>query len=81
MDEVYGERLLISTSADKSDLKGNILAVRAFELSKYIARRKIDFTTGMITDCYIVFAGEAVRVNARYQTRRGIERKIEMLKP
>lgn len=153
MDEVYGERLLISTSADKSDLKSNIraarailnsfsevvirinphrmefghknpeyticeqlgdrkgimcergvtagfksakkqgckvvvidldehiLAVRAFELSKYIARRKNDFTTGMVTDCYIVFAGGAVRVNARYQTRREIESKIEMLKP
>ena len=153
MDEVYGERLLISTSADKSDLKSNIraarailysfpevvirinphrmefghknpeyticeqlgdrkgimgergvtagfksakkqgckvvvidldehiLAVRAFELSKYISRRKTDFTTGIITDCYVVFAGEAVRVNARYQTRREIESKIETLKP
>lgn len=153
MDEVYGERLLISISADKSDLNGNIraarailnsfpevvirinphriefghknpeyticeqlgdrkgimgergvtagfksakkqgckvvvidldehiLAVRAFELSKYISRRKTDFTTGMITDCFIVFAGKAVRVNASYQTRREIESKIEMLKP
>lgn len=63
------------------DLDEHILAVRAFELSKYIARRKNDFTTGMVTDCYIVFAGGAVRVNARYQTRREIESKIEMLKP
>lgn len=53
------------------DLDEHILAVRAFELSKYIARRKADFTTGMITDCYVVFAGEAVRVNARPDEEEG----------
>ena len=48
LDEVYGERLLIS-------VKG--------------------------TDCYVVFCGNAVRVNARYQTRIEIEHKIETLRP
>ena len=63
------------------DLDEHIFEVRAFELSRYIARRKADFTNGMITYCYIVFNGEAVRVNARYQTRKEIESKIELLKP
>ena len=63
------------------DLDEHILEVRAFELSKYIARRKADFVNGMITDCYVVYNGEAVRVNARYQTRIEIEHKIAMLKP
>ena len=35
----------------------------------------------MIIDCYVVFNGEAVRVNAKYQTRREIEGKLEILKP
>ena len=42
---------------------------------------KEDFTLGMITDCYVVFCGKAVRVNARYQTRIEIEHKIETLRP
>ena len=33
------------------------------------------------TDCYVVFCGNAVRVNARYQTRIEIEHKIETLRP
>ena len=53
------------------DLDEHILAVRAFELSKYLARCKADFTTGMITDCYVVFAGEAVRVNAKPDEEEG----------
>lgn len=63
------------------DLDEHIRQVNAFELSRYISRRKADFTSGMITDCYIVFDGEAVRVNAKYQTRVEIQEKIEMLKP
>ncbi|MDO4211026.1 MAG: hypothetical protein Q4D23_04830 [Bacteroidales bacterium] len=63
------------------DLDEHIRQVNAFELSRYISRRKADFTSGMITDCYIVFDGEAVRVNAKYQTRVEIQQKIEMLKP
>ncbi len=63
------------------DLDEHIFQVRPFELSKYIARRKADFTNGLITDCYVVFNGQAVRVNARYQSRREIESKIEMLRP
>lgn len=63
------------------DLDEHIFQVRAFERSKYISRRKADFTSGMITDCYVVFDGNAVRVNARYQTRIEIQSKIEMLKP
>ena len=153
LDEVFGERLLISCNADKNELDSNIRAARAilcsyseicirinahtycighknpeyticsdlgdrkgimsekgvtagfksakkqgckvvvidldehvhhldsFELSKYISRRKEDFTSGMISDCYIVFCGKAVRVNARYQTRIEIEHKIETLRP
>lgn len=153
LDEVFGERLLISVKADKSELGSNIRAARAilrsyndvsirinshtyaighknpeyticeelgdrkgvmsekgitagfksakkqgckivvidldehvcrldtFALSKYISRRKADFTSNMITDCYVVFYGRAVRVNARYQTRREIERKLEILRP
>jgi hypothetical protein len=63
------------------DLDEHIMQVRPFELSKYIARRKADFVNELITDCYVVFCGQAVRVNARYQTRREIEMKIEMLGP
>ncbi len=118
LDEEFGERLLISINADKSELGCNIRAARAilrsydeisirinphtyaighkivvidldehvmhldsFSLSKYISRRKTDFTSCMITDCYVVFYGKAVRVNARYQTRREIETKLETLRP
>ena len=153
LDEVYGERLLISVKADRNELSSNIRAARAilrsysdvriqinahsyvfghknpeyticdelgdrkgimsekgitagfksakkqgckvvvidldehvrhldsFTLSKYISRRKNDFTSEMITDCYVVFCGNAVRVNARYQTRIEIEHKIETLRP
>ena len=153
LDEVFGERLLISKEADRSELGSNIRAARAilcsynevsirinshtyaighknpeyticeelgdrkgvmsekgitagfksakkqgckivvidldehvcrldtFALSKYISRRKADFTSNMITDCYVVFYGRAVRVNARHQTRREIERKLEILRP
>ena len=153
LDEVFGERLLISVKADKSELGSNIRAARAilrsyndvsirinshtyaighknpeyticeelgdrkgvmsekgitagfksakkqgckivvidldehvcrldtFALSKYISRRKTDFISNMITDCYVVFYGGAVRVNARYQTRREIESRLERLRP
>ena len=66
---------------DVIDLDEHIFQVRPFELSKYIARRRSDFINGLITDCYVVFNGQAVRVNARYQTRREIESKLEMLRP
>ena len=46
-----------------------------------IRRIVMDFTSGMITDCYVVFCDRAVRVNARYQTRIEIERKIETPRP
>ena len=63
------------------DLDEHIWQVRAFELSKYISRRKADFDTGMIEACYIVYNGEAVRVNASEHTRREIESIINELKP
>ena len=53
----------------------------AFELSKYIARRKADFISGMMEACYIVFNGNAVVVNTQEQTRREIESFINELKP
>ncbi len=63
------------------DLDEHIWQVRPFELSKYIARRKADFVSGMIDCCYIVFDGEAVVVNAKELTRREIEWAINELKP
>lgn len=63
------------------DLDEHILQVRSFELSKYISRRKIDFVTGMITACYVVFCGEAVLVNASLQTRQEIMSTIAQLAP
>ena len=63
------------------DLDEHILQVRSFELSKYISRRKADFVSGMIADCYVVFDGEAVVVNASVQTRQEIMSTIEMLNP
>ncbi len=63
------------------DLDEHIFQVRPFELSKYISRRKADFISGTITDCYVVFNGQAVRVNARYQSRYEIEQHIAMLRP
>ena len=63
------------------DLDEHILQVRSFELSKYIARRKADFISGMIAACYVVFGGEAVVVNASVQSRREIMSAIEQLNP
>ena len=63
------------------DLDEHVLHLNAFELSKYISRRKADFTSKIITDCYVVFCGNAVKVNARYQTRKEIESKLETLRP
>ena len=93
LDEVFGERLLISEpagfkSAKKQgckivviDLDENVLHLDPFSLSKYISRRKSDFHTGLINDCYVVFCGRAVRVNAGVQTRREIESLLETLRP
>ena len=63
------------------DLDEHICEVRPFELSKYISRRKADFSSGMMEACYIVYNGEAVVVNAKEQTRREIENVINELKP
>lgn len=63
------------------DLDEHILQVRPFELSKYISRRKKDFDNLAILACYVVFDGEAVRVNASYQSRREIEETIKILMP
>ena len=63
------------------DLDEHILQVRSFELSKYIARRKADFVSGMIAACYVVFGVEAVVVNASVQTRQEIMSAIEQLNP
>ncbi len=63
------------------DLDEHIKHLDSFSLSKYIARRKVDFIYNMDTDCYIVFCGKAVRVNAKYQTRKEIEIKLEKLRP
>ena len=63
------------------DLDEHLFQVRPFELSKYIARRRADFINGIITDCYVVFNGQAVRLNARYQSRREMESHLEMLRP
>ena len=63
------------------DLDEHVLHLDSFTLSKYISRRKEDFTSGMISDCYVVFCGRSVRINAKYQTRIEIERKIETLRP
>lgn len=61
------------------DLDEHSLHVNAFELSRYIARRKSDFISGAISDCYIVFNGNAVRVNAANMTRVMIEQELDML--
>ena len=63
------------------DLDENVHHLDTFELSKYISRRKADFISNLITDCYVVYYGKAVRVNARYQTRKEIESKLEILRP
>ena len=63
------------------DLDENVLHLDPFSLSKYISRRKSDFHTGLINNCYVVFCGRAVRVNADVQTRREIESLLETLRP
>ncbi len=63
------------------DLDEHVMNVDAFLLSKYISRRKEDFTSCVITDCYVVFCGRAVRINARYQSRKEIESKLKKLRP
>ncbi len=63
------------------DLDEHIWQVRPFELSKYIARRKSDFISGMIEACYVVFNGEAIVVKAKEQSRKEIETIINELKP
>ena len=55
--------------------------VDPFQVSKYISRRKQDFVQGLIVDCYVVYSGAAIRVNAADQTRMEIEGEIEILKP
>ena len=63
------------------DLDEHSLDVRSFEISKYISRRKRDFDLGLILDCYVVYSGSAIKVNAKTQTRTEIEQEIEILKP
>ena len=63
------------------DLDEHVHHLDPFTLSKYISKRKSDFTSGIITDCYVVFCGRAVRVNAGVQTRREIESLLETLRP
>ena len=63
------------------DLDEHSLHLDPFAISKYISRRKIDFMSGMISDCYIVYFGKSVRVNARHQSRREIENILERLRP
>ena len=63
------------------DLDEHILQVRSFELSKYISWRKADFVNGMIAECFVVYNGEAVVVNASIQTRQEIMSTIEQLNP
>lgn len=63
------------------DLDEHSVGVDPFQVSKYISRRKQDFVQGMILECYIVYAGSAIRVNAACQTRIEIEHEIEILKP
>ena len=63
------------------DLDEHVLHLNTFELSKYISRRKADFTSGLVTECYVVYYGKAVRVNSKYQTRKEIESKLEILRP
>ena len=63
------------------DMDENVHHLDSFKLSKYISRRKADFISNMITDCYVVCYVKAVRVNARSQTRKEIESKLETLRP
>ena len=63
------------------DLDEHSVGVDSFQISKYISRRKQDFLQKLILDCYVVYAGSAVRVNAAYNTRIEIEHEIEILKP
>ena len=105
LDEVYGERLLISVKADRNELSSNIRAARAILRSfsevriqinahsyvfghknpEYTICDELGDRKGIMsekgTDYYVVFCGNAVRVNARYQTRIEIEHKIETLRP
>ncbi len=63
------------------DLDEHIGAVRSFELSKYISRRKADFVNGIISACYVVFKGKAVLVSPASQSREEIAQILEKLKP
>ena len=44
------------------DLDEHVKHLDAFLVSKFISRRKEDFTSNVIADCYIVLDGKAVRV-------------------
>ena len=126
VDDIYGERLLISVEADQRELASNMRAARAILASfsevtivinphrmvfghknpEYLISNQLGDRKGIqgekgvtagfksakkqgckivVIDldehCYVVLNGQAVRVNARYQTRREIEREIEMLRP
>ena len=63
------------------DLDEHVKHLDAFLVSKFISRRKEDFTSNVIADCYIVLDGKAVRVNAKYYTRKEIESKLQKLRP
>ena len=63
------------------DLDEHIGNVRPFELSKYISRRKADFVSNLILDCFVVYNGNAAIVNAGKQSRQEIEECLKKLKP
>ena len=60
------------------DLDQNVGTVRPFELSKFLSRRKVDYSNGIV--CFVVFDGNAVRVSSEQQ-RVDIEALLEKLKP
>lgn len=73
LDEIYGERLLISPNADQTELNDNIRVARVHLSNKILKTKKIvsgiygrheDFTSGTIDECYMVHNNTAIVVKS-----------------
>ena len=92
LDEEFGERLLISVKADKSELGSNIRAARAILCSYEEVSIRINSHTYAFghknpeyTICEELGDRKGIMsergVTAGYQTRKEIESKLETLRP
>ena len=64
VDEIYGDRLLISTRADQGDMHMSESILKTKKIVSGLFGRHEDFTDGSLDECYIVHHSKAVVVKA-----------------